>query len=389
MTNDSWFASAGKLGVLGGGQLGKMLLEEAIRMDISVAVLDGNPRCACSGITRHFEIGSITDYQSVLDFGRKCEVLTIEIENVNIEALKQLENEGIKVFPTPAVIALIQDKAVQKEFYLSNAIPTAAFHLFTSKQEIQKAITSQAVRFPFVWKARKGGYDGRGVQIIRDQNDFESTIDMACFIEELIPFEKELACVGARSSTGEIKTYPTVAMDFHPEANQVEDVFMPSGVSESIELEISRITSDLLAKLNHIGLLAVEFFLTKDGQLLVNECAPRPHNSGHIFSDNCYTSQFEQHLRSICGWDLGSTRMRCPGVMVNLVGEEGYAGDVYYQGAAQAIKEEGVVLHLYGKTETRPFRKMGHINCIADSLEDAKRKAQEVRNTVTIISKDE
>jgi len=389
MTNDSWFASGGKLGVLGGGQLGKMLIEEAVRMDISLAVMDENPQCACAGITPYFQTGSITDFQNVLEFGRSCDVLTIEIENVNIEALKQLENEGVKVFPPPSVIELIQDKGTQKLFYNQKSIPTAPFKMFFNTEELNAAIAAGKIKFPFVWKARKGGYDGRGVKIIKNQGDLETLANTSCFVEDLIPFEKELACVGARSSLGEVITYPTVAMDFHPDANQVEDVFMPSGISEALELEAKRITVRLMNELNHVGLLAVEFFLTQDLQLLVNECAPRPHNSGHIFSDNCYISQFEQHLRAICGWALGSTRMICPGVMVNLVGDEKHSGKVYYEGASQAIKEEGVVLHLYGKTETRPFRKMGHINCIASTLEEAMQKAAKVRSTVKIISSNE
>ncbi len=386
MTDDLWFASLGKLGVLGGGQLGKMLIEEAIRMDITLAVMDENPLCACSGITPFFKQGSITDYQSVLEFGRSCEVLTIEIENVNIEALKQLEKEGIKVFPPAAVIQLIQDKGSQKGFYNQSGIPTAPYTLFNDLEELKVAVSDNQLAFPFVWKARKGGYDGRGVQIVRSLNDLQNLSNSPCYTENLIPFEKELACVGARSSKGEVVCYPLVAMDFHPDANQVEDVFMPACVSEIIEMEAKRITTHLLNELNHIGLLAVEFFLTLEGQLLVNECAPRPHNSGHIFSDNCFTSQFEQHLRAVCGLKLGSTRMHYPGVMVNLVGAENHIGKVYYEGASQAIAEEGVILHLYGKTDTRPFRKMGHINCIANTLEEAKQKAVRVRSNLKIVS---
>lgn len=386
MKSDSWFASTGKVGILGGGQLGKMLLEEAIRMDITAAVMDPSAQCACSGITPEFVQGKLLDDQDVFEFGKTREVVTIEIENVSVPALEKLEENGVKVYPPSKVLKRIQDKGSQKEFYSQLQLPTSKYELFDSAQEVQQSIAKGDWSIPVVWKSRRGGYDGRGVQIIRTQEDLQNLPDVPCFLESLIDIKTEIACVGVRSSNGDVKIYPPVEMDFHPEANQVEETFVPSLLDDTILNKAVEMTKQLLDLQEHVGLLAVEFILDQDDILYVNEMAPRPHNSGHVFSDASWTSQFEQHLRAVMGLPLGETSLRQPGVMLNLVGEENYQGQVYYEGASELLREPGVYLHLYGKKETRPFRKMGHVNVVASTLEEARRRSADIRHKLKIIS---
>jgi 5-(carboxyamino)imidazole ribonucleotide synthase len=388
MQSDKWFASNGKLGILGGGQLGKMLLEEAIRLDIVAAVMDSSETCACSSITPLFEKGDLMSESDVLAFGRKVEVLTIEIEHVHVGALKTLEEEGVRVYPPTEVIERIQDKGVQKDFYRQLNLPTAKYELFATKTEIEEAlIDSDTWIFPIVWKACKGGYDGRGVKMLKSIHDLQDLPDVPSYLEEKISLKTEIACVGIRSASGEKATYPPVGMSFHPEANQVEEVFVPSDSAQDLLDQARQYTELLLEEQKHVGLLAVEFLVNENGELLVNEMAPRPHNSGHIFSDTSWTSQFEQHLRAIMDLPLGSTELHRSGVMINLVGEEGHQGPVLYEGAANAMSHKGVYLHLYGKNDTRPFRKMGHINVVAEELEDARILAQKLRKELKIISR--
>jgi 5-(carboxyamino)imidazole ribonucleotide synthase len=386
MNADAWFASSGKLGILGGGQLGKMLLEEAIRLDIEAAVMDPDPRCACSGITLKFEQGGLLDKEAILAFGRKCEVLTIEIENVDASALKQLEEEGLKVYPPSAVLARIQDKGTQKLFYTECDMPTAPYELFDSKDEVWSAVEEAKWTLPFVWKVRRGGYDGRGVQIIKKLSDLDELPDVPCFLEDLVAIKTEIACVGVRSSNGEVAVYPPVEMEFHPETNQVEQTFVPSLADPELIKEAEKYTHALLEQQEHVGLLAVEFLVDEQGALLLNEMAPRPHNSGHIFSDTSWTSQFEQHLRAVMGFPLGATELRQPGVMINLVGNREHEGPVAYEGAAKAMAEPGVYLHLYGKKTTRPNRKMGHVNIVAHSLGEARSRARNLAENIKIKS---
>jgi len=386
MNADAWFASSGKLGILGGGQLGKMLLEEAIRLDIEAAVMDPDPQCACSGITLKFEQGGLLDKEAILAFGRKCEVLTIEIENVDASALKQLEEEGLKVYPPSAVLARIQDKGTQKLFYTEHDLPTAPYELFDSRDEVRAAVEEAEWTLPFVWKARRGGYDGRGVHIVKKLSDLDELPDVPCFLEDLVAIKTEIACVGVRSSNGELAVYPPVEMEFHPESNQVEQTFVPSLADPELIKEAEKYTHALLEQQEHVGLLAVEFLVNEQGALLLNEMAPRPHNSGHIFSDTSWTSQFEQHLRAVMGFPLGATELRQPGVMINLVGDREHEGRVAYEGAAKAMAEPGVYLHLYGKKTTRPNRKMGHVNIVAHSLGEARSRARNLAENIKIKS---
>lgn len=386
MNTKNYYSSDFRLGIVGGGQLGKILLQETRRLDIGTSVLDPSPVAPCRIGSNKFTEGSLTDYDTVYAFGKDCDVITIEIENVSVEALKQLESEGKKVFPQPDIIGLIQSKIRQKNFYKENLIPTADFISFEKKEELLKAIENKQVPFPFVWKQSTGGFDGRGVAMIRKSEDLNELPDVPCLAESLVPFEKELAVVVARSESGECKTFPTVEMDFHPEANLVEYVFSPGKVEAAISEKAQNLARVVAEKLNIVGILAVEMFLTKEGMILINEVAPRVHNSGHLSIEGNISSQFEQHLRAILDLPLGATDTIQPAVMVNLVGEEGHTGPVLYEGIEDILKLSGVYVHLYGKAETRPFRKMGHVTIIDPDLEQARAKAREVKEKIKVIS---
>lgn len=383
----SYFSSNYKLGILGGGQLGKMLLTETRRYDIRTKVMDDSASAPCRIGSNEFVQAPITDKEAVLNFAEDCDTITIEIENVSTEALHQLEKEGKNVYPRPATLDIIRNKVVQKNFYRDHKIPTAPYFSFNNAKERTEGLEKCGFNPPYVWKAATGGYDGRGVEIIRDVQDLEVLDDTEGLIEEKIDFVSEIAVVTARSASGNIKSFPLVEMEFHPTANFVEYVFCPSEIDQNHQSKAISLAEEITEKLNHVGLLAVEMFLTSDGNILVNEVAPRVHNSGHLTIEGNTTSQFDQHLRAILDLPLGDTAVRKPSVMINLTGEEGYHGPVFYEGIDKVMATPGVYVHLYGKAETRPFRKMGHITITADSLEEAKIKAKEVRDTIKVISK--
>ena len=384
--NTNYYSSEFRLGIVGGGQLGKMLLTETQRLDISTKILDPAANAPSRIGSKEFEQGSLQDYDTVYNFGKNCDVITIEIENVNTEALAQLEKEGKKVFPQSALIDLIKNKITQKEFYQAQGIPTAAFKTFATKAELIKACEEFTLTYPFVWKVATGGFDGRGVSVIRSLEDLNDLPDAPCLSEDLVPFEKEIAVIVARSEKGEVKAFPTVEMDFHPTANLVEFVFSPGNLKPEISDAAQILAKQIAEKLGLVGILAVEMFLTQSGELLINEVAPRVHNSGHLSIEGNICSQFEQHLRAILNLPLGDTQTIQPAVMVNLVGEENYSGPVKYQGIEKLMAMSGVYVHLYGKAETRPFRKMGHVTIIAPNLEEARSKAKIVKETIKVIS---
>jgi 5-(carboxyamino)imidazole ribonucleotide synthase len=377
-----WYGKSQRLGILGGGQLGRMFIQDAIAFDVAVHSLDPDKNAPCKEIANEFTVGSLTDYDTVMNFGADKDVLTIEIENVNIDALKELEKQGKKVFPQPNVIEIIQDKGLQKQFYADKNIPTAPFTLHQSKEEL---IASNPV-FPFVNKLRKGGYDGKGVQIIKSQSDLENVFDAPSIIETMIPFEKELSVIVARNERGQTVVYPTVECEFSPTANLVEFLFSPADVTNEIEENAKSIALEVINQLGMVGILAVEFFLLKDGSLLVNEIAPRPHNSGHHTIECNITSQFEQHMRSVLNLPLGSTKMIQSGVMINLIGEPNFEGNVFYEGIDDILDMEGVHIHLYGKSTTKPNRKMGHITITSEDIEVAKSTARKVQKMIRVIS---
>ena len=376
-----WYGKDLRLGVLGGGQLGRMLIQAANDLNIHIHCLDPDPNAPCSEIAHSFSCGSLTDFNTVLNFGSDKHLITVEIENVNVEALVELEKKGVKVFPQPNVLKLIQDKGLQKEFYLKNNIPTAAFELISSKAELLLKTD-----FPFVHKLRTGGYDGKGVKIISNLSEAEQSFDAPSVIEEKIDFQKELSVLVARNEKGEIKTFPLVECEFNPEANLVEFLFSPADVSPEIELKAKEIASQLIEKLNMVGLLAVELFLTKSNELLVNEIAPRPHNSGHHTIECCTTSQFSQHLRAILNLPLGDTSLIQAGAMINLVGEKEFNGPVIYDGLENLLTIPGVFPHLYGKEISKPFRKMGHITITGKNIDELKAKRDKIKGLIRVIS---
>lgn len=383
----NYFSSDFKLGILGGGQLGKMMLTETRKFDIQTYVVDPSSEAPCRfGATNFFQ-GSLNDYQTVIDLGNQVDVLTIEIENVNLEALEALEAQGKKVYPSPKTLRLISNKGNQKDFYTRHHIPTAPYKRFTSLEDLKNEVTSETISLPFVWKATEGGYDGNGVKIVRSAADLDTLPETECIAETMIPFKNELAVIVARSASGEIKTYPVVEMEFHPEANQVEYVICPARIDENVATAAREIALKVSEAYNHVGLLAVEMFQTQDDAILVNEVAPRPHNSGHYSIEASYTSQFEQHIRAILDLPLGNTDSKVAGIMVNLVGEEGYSGQVVYENIEQIMAVDGVTPHIYGKRETRPFRKMGHVTIVNEDMARARKVAQQVKETIRVISK--
>jgi len=381
-----YFSSDFTLGILGGGQLGKMLLTETRKFDITTKVLDPSADAPCRIACNTFVQGALTDFDTVYNFGKEVDVLTIEIENVNVDALKKLQSEGVKVYPTPQTIELIQNKATQKQFYATHNIPTAPFHRFESLANLQLAVANEQITLPFVWKSARFGYDGNGVKIVRQLPDLSLLPEGECIAENLVPFAKELAVIVARNVSGEATTYPVVEMEFHPEANQVEYVLCPARISEEIAQKARAIAVQVAQAFQVVGLLAVELFLTAEGEVLVNEVAPRPHNSGHYSIEAAYTNQFEQHLRAILDLPLGNTDSKVAGVMVNLVGAEGYQGDVIYENIEQILAMEGVTPHIYGKRQTRPFRKMGHVTIVNKDIEKARVIAEKVKQTIKVIS---
>jgi 5-(carboxyamino)imidazole ribonucleotide synthase len=378
----SFFSSEFKLGVLGGGQLGKMLLAETQKFDVYTCVLDPSLEAPCAAHCNEFHLGDLSDFDAVYAFGKKVDVLTIEIEQVNISALYKLEAEGVKVYPQPHVIERIQHKGVQKDFYLQNDIPTSPHQRFSSLKEVKEADLS----LPFVWKSAQFGYDGTGVKIVRTWEDLQVLEDTESIVEALVPFKNELAVIVARNASGAIKTYPVVEMEFHPEANQVEYVLCPARISKEVADKAIQVALKVANSYKHVGLLAVEMFQTEADEILVNEVAPRTHNSGHYSIEAAMTNQFEQHLRTVLNLPLGSTQSKLAGIMVNLVGAEGHEGPVVYKNMKAILKMEGVTPHIYGKKHTRPFRKMGHVTIVAEDMEVARKVAEKVKDTIQVIS---
>jgi 5-(carboxyamino)imidazole ribonucleotide synthase len=318
----------------------------------------------------------------VYDFGKKCDVVSIEIENVNVDALTKLEKEGVKVFPQPAALKTIQDKGLQKLFYQKNNINTSEFFLIENKNEISLF----ADKFPVVQKLRKGGYDGKGVQILKNVNDLDKAFDAPSVLERLVNIKKEISVIAARAQDGSVTAYPPVEMEFNPEANLVEFLFSPADISKEVEKHAMQLAKDIIAKLDMVGILAVEMFVTPDNEVVVNEVAPRPHNSGHQTIEGNETSQYDQLLRCLIGMPLGNTDITIPSVMVNLLGEKGYVGAAKYDGIEKVMATAGVNIHLYGKSDTKPFRKMGHVTIVDKDLSKAKEKARFVKDTLKIIA---
>ena len=375
-----------KLGIIGGGQLGKMLVQAASKWDIKTYILDPDENCSAASLCTKFIKGSFRTYEDVYQFAQQVDLVTFEIEHVNIEALKRLKEEGKTIHPDPNALTIIQDKGLQKQFYASHNLPTAKFQLYQSKAEIIAAIEEKKITLPFVQKSRKEGYDGRGVIVINSEKEIEKIFDTPSIVEETIAIEKELAVIVAKNTKNEISSFSVVEMGFNSEANLLEDLICPAAISKQIEEEAIALSKKVIKKLDMVGILAVELFLTKAEKLLINEVAPRPHNSGHHTIESAFTSQFEQHLRAILGFPLGSTKIIMPAIMLNLLGEPNYTGDAIYKGFEESIAIEGVYVHIYGKTSTKPYRKMGHVTIIEETIEKAKVKAEIIKTQLKIIA---
>ncbi len=370
------------IGILGGGQLGKMFLQKALDFNIEFFVVDPDPNCSCSSICKNFTVGDFKDYNTVYNFGKQVDLITIEIEHVNIDALEQLEKEGKIVYPQPSVLRVIQDKGLQKKFYEENLIPTSPFVLVNNRDEI----LSHKNMLPVMQKMRKGGYDGKGVKPVKTESEIAEAFDAPSVLETFADIAMEISVIVARNASGEIKTFPVVEMVFNPEVNLVDNLLSPARISSDLEKQAEDIAIKIADKLKIVGVLAVEMFLTKNNEILVNEMAPRPHNSGHHTIEANITSQYEQHLRAIMNWPLGDTSIVKPSVMLNLLGHRDYSGNAILYGLDDVLKISGVKPHWYGKATTKPFRKMGHITILGESIEDVLEKAEKIRGVLKVIS---
>jgi len=375
-----------KIGIIGGGQLGKMILDETNKIDLEVSILDPNKNSPCKNLTKNFIQGDFNDFDTVLNFGLAHDIISYEIEHINVDALDELVSRGIEVQPTPKILRIIQDKNLQKSFFKENNFPTSDFSYFNSKNDLLNSFKKSNLSFPCVWKKTKFGYDGFGVKILNTKNDFSKLPDAEMIIEDLIEFKKELSVIVAVNKKGDIKAYETVEMEFNPDSNQVEFVISPANISEDINRNAKKIAYELAKKINLIGLLAVEMFLTNDDKILINEIAPRPHNSGHFSIDACPTSQFKQHINSIMNFELGETSHQNCAVMLNLVGGNSNTGEVKYENLDLVKNQKNVYIHIYGKKITRPNRKMGHVTVICDNFASAYKKAKEIKEIIKVKS---
>ncbi len=377
-----------RIGVLGGGQLGRMLIEESMRLNLHFNVLDGDENCPCSKLADTFIHGKLTDEAKIRELAAISDVLTYEIEHVNTEALLKLEQEGKTIIPSPHILQMIQDKGLQKEFYVQNEIPSGKYFLVDGPQDWTGAIKKLGSE-KFVAKTRKGGYDGKGVAILVSEEIISGKMpipfDAPCVLEEFIPCEKELAVIVARDASGQIVSYPSIEMEFDPIANLVTVLLSPAKVGSILEEKAEAIARKVVDSFNGIGLFAVELFLDKSGNIFVNEVAPRPHNSGHHTIEACYTSQYEQLARILVGLPLGSTEMVQPAGMVNLLGADHFSGKYQFENLEAVSKIPGVFIHLYAKAESRPVRKMGHVSILAASMEEVEAKADFVRKHLKIV----
>ena len=367
-----------KIGILGGGQLGRMLLQGAANYPVETFVMENDPGCPAAHLCHHFTKGDIKNFNDVHDFGKGLDALTIEIENVNVEALEKLETEGIKIFPKPSVLRIIKNKISQKQYYQQHQIPTAQFVITSNNAEL----TKQESFLPAVHKLGMGGYDGRGVQVIKTKDDIKKGFDAPAVLEKFISVEKEIAQMVAVNEKGETALYPPVEMLFDPLLNQLDYQLCPAELSTQTLYKVEAISLAVARNFHSAGLFAVEMFVNKDGDVFVNETAPRVHNSGHHTIEAHYSSQFDMLWRVILGYPLGNTDYILPSIMVNIIGADGYNGNVIYEGLKETLKTENAFVHLYGKKQTKPGRKMGHVTIMGAERQELLHKSNKVKRTL-------
>jgi 5-(carboxyamino)imidazole ribonucleotide synthase len=361
-----------------------MMYEAVLKWDLDLHFMDKSIDYPVGKVCPNFQIGDFSNYDDVMAFGKDKDIITIEIEAVNLEALKQLQKDGVIVHPSPDALKIIKDKGLQKMFYEANKIPTSNFQLLNDRRAVILEIERKSLKYPFVQKARTGGYDGKGVAVINTEADLDKLLEGPCLIEDLVPIEKEIGLIVARNENGEVSVFDPVEMVFDAEANLVDFLFAPANISNQILTQAKSIATSLIEKFDLCGLLAVEYFLTKEGDLLVNEVAPRTHNSGHHSIEACVTSQFEQHARAILNMPLGDPSLISPAAMVNLLGNPGDVGPVTYKGMETCLRIKNAHLHFYGKAETKPSRKMGHATVLDKDVEKAKEKAKLVKENLKV-----
>ncbi len=371
-----------RIGILGGGQLGRMLLQTAANYHVETFVLESGKNPPASSLCHYFIEGDIKDYDTVYKFGKLVDVLTIEIENVNLEALFKLEEEGLKIFPRPSALKIIKDKGLQKEFYKQHRIPTSEFYLINRKHELNSYFNF----LPVAQKLRNGGYDGKGVEILRDETDFTKAFDAPCVIEKLVSIRKEISVIVAKNENGETSVYPPVEMVFDPRYNLVDYLLSPAELTEAQINRAQSIAIDVMNALDSPGIFAVEMFLDTNGNILVNETAPRAHNSGHQSIEGNYSSQYEMQMRVLQNFPLGDTSSIKPSLMLNLIGEPKCTGAVKYKGLEEVMKMKGVYIHFYGKHETKPGRKMGHVTILGEDKDELLQKAEFIKDKLKVIS---
>jgi 5-(carboxyamino)imidazole ribonucleotide synthase len=371
-----------KVGILGGGQLGRMLLQAAANYPVETFVMENDEHCPAAHLCHHFIKGDIRKFDDVYRFGKELNALTIEIESVNEEALEKLEAEGVKVYPRPSALRTIKNKILQKQFYTDNNIPTAAFHVTNDKQSLQ----AQHAFLPAVHKIGQGGYDGRGVQLIRTKDDIHKGFDAPAVLEKMISIKKEIAQIIAVSNKGETALYPPVDMVFDPDLNQLDYQLSPADVAKEVLWKIEAISMKLVKALKSPGIFAVELFIDNRNEVYVNETAPRVHNSGHHTIEANYSSQFDMLWRIILDYPLGNTKHILSAAIVNLIGTEGFSGDAKYEGLNEVLEMDNVFVHIYGKKQTKPGRKMGHVTILSKEKQDLIYKAHLIRRTVKVCS---
>jgi 5-(carboxyamino)imidazole ribonucleotide synthase len=371
-----------KVGILGGGQLGRMLLQAAANYDVQTYVLENDSHCPAAHLCHHFTKGDIQDFDTVYQFGKQLDALTIEIEAVNVDALEQLEKEGVKVYPTPAAIRIIKNKILQKQFYADQEIPSSAFHITQHQSDLLNHISF----LPAVHKLGEGGYDGKGVQVIHKEADIELGFNAPAVLEKKVNIAKEIALIVAMNAKGETAIYPPAEMVFDPVYNLLDYQLSPAHLEEKQLWKAQAIARKVVTGLKSPGLFAVELFIDKEGDVWVNETAPRVHNSGHHTIEANYSSQYDMLWRILLGLPLGNPNEILPSAIVNLIGAEGYSGNVIYEGLEEVLKMDNVFVHLYGKLQTKPGRKMGHVTIISKDYQDLTHKANKIKHTLKVIA---